>query len=148
MKLTSKPITLADTALGRHEQTIKRQVNNVIAKILCEEREDLRRKLEEIDKLTEEEHSLSISVMPNLACEKSPSKPDEQPTRDNTEMTSNEGIYEVMCRGINHKSGSNQHKDQLTCIKFPSALLPVMMAAMYQNLHGRNGEIFHKITQI
>ena len=38
-KLTSEPITLADTALGRHQQIIKRQVNNVVTKIAWEERE-------------------------------------------------------------------------------------------------------------
>ena len=45
-KLESKPITLADTALGRHQQIIKRQVNNVVTKMSWEEREDLRKKLE------------------------------------------------------------------------------------------------------
>ena len=41
-KLTSESVTLVDTAVGRHQQVIKRQVNNVVTKILWEEREDLR----------------------------------------------------------------------------------------------------------
>ena len=45
-KLTSEPIPLADTALGRLQQIIKRQVNNVGTKMSWEEREDLRKKLE------------------------------------------------------------------------------------------------------
>ena len=48
-ELTSKPITLADTALGRHEQTIKRQVKCVVTKMSWEERRELRKKLEEMD---------------------------------------------------------------------------------------------------
>ena len=45
-QLTSRPITLADTALGRHQQVIKRQVSNVVTKMSRGEREDLRNKLE------------------------------------------------------------------------------------------------------
>jgi len=37
LKLTSEPITLADTALGRHQQIIKRQVNNVVTKMSWKE---------------------------------------------------------------------------------------------------------------
>ena len=37
--LTSQPITLADTALGRHQQIIKKQVTNVITNMSREERE-------------------------------------------------------------------------------------------------------------
>ena len=95
-KLTSQPITIADTALGRHQQTIKRQVNNVITKMSQDEREELRKKLKEMDKMDEEEHSPLISVMPNLACKKSPSQANEQITQDNTEMNHNEGINEDM----------------------------------------------------
>ncbi len=79
-KLTSQPITLADTALGRHQQTIKRQVNNNITKMSQDEREELRKKLKEMDKMDEEEHSPLISVMRNLGCKKSPTKPDVHPT--------------------------------------------------------------------
>ena len=35
--LTSLPIIFADTALGRHQQTKKKQVNNVLTKISQEE---------------------------------------------------------------------------------------------------------------
>jgi hypothetical protein len=42
-ELTSKPITLADTAIGRHEHTIKRQVKNVVTNMLLEERKELRK---------------------------------------------------------------------------------------------------------
>ena len=80
LKLTSEPITLADTALGRHLQIIKRQVNNVVTKMLREEREDLRKKLEKMDVKEEEEHSPLTSVIPKLVGEKLPSKPVEQST--------------------------------------------------------------------
>ena len=71
---TSSPITVSDTALGRH-----RQVNNIfdIVTKMREEREDLRKQLEEMDELEEEENSLSISAMPNMACKKLPPKYDE-----------------------------------------------------------------------
>ena len=45
-QLTSTPITLANTAMGRHQRVIKRQVSNVVTKMLQEEREHLRKKLE------------------------------------------------------------------------------------------------------
>ena len=41
-KLTSEPVALVDTAVGMHQQIIKRQVHYVVTKILREEREDLR----------------------------------------------------------------------------------------------------------
>jgi hypothetical protein len=41
-KLTSESVTLVDTAVGRHQQIMKRQVNNVVPKISREEREDLK----------------------------------------------------------------------------------------------------------
>jgi Zn-dependent M16 (insulinase) family peptidase len=96
LKLTSEPFTLADTALGRHQQIIKRQVNNVFTKMSQEERKDLRKKLEKMDEKNEEEHSPLISVLPKLAGEKSPSKPDEQFTQDDTERNNIEGIDEAM----------------------------------------------------
>ena len=46
MHLTSQPIKMGDTALGRHQEVIKRQVSNVITKILKEERSELKHKLE------------------------------------------------------------------------------------------------------
>ena len=49
-----------------------------------------------IDEMEEVEQSSLVSVMPNLDSVKSQSKPDEQPTEDNTEMNNNEGIYEAM----------------------------------------------------
>ena len=64
-KLTSHHITFADTALGRYEQTTKRQVKNVVTKVLRGERRELIKKLDEME---EEEDSPLISVMPNLAC--------------------------------------------------------------------------------
>ncbi len=96
MKLTSEPFTLADTALGRHQQIIKRQANNVITNMLWEEREDLRKNLEKMAEKEEEEHSPLILVMPKLAAEKSPSKPVEQSTQDKTERNNIEGINEAM----------------------------------------------------
>ena len=52
--------------------------------------------MEETDDLEEEENSLSISAMQNMACKKLPPKLDEQPTHNSTEINSNEGINEVM----------------------------------------------------
>ena len=43
-----------------------------------EERGDLRKKLEKMDELEEEEHLPLILVLPKLKSEKSPSKPDEK----------------------------------------------------------------------
>ena len=95
-KLTSKPIILADTALGRHQQTIKRQVINVVTKMLRRERKDLRKKLEKMDEDEEEEHSAIISVMPKVSGEKSTSKPVVQSTHDETERKNFEAINEAM----------------------------------------------------
>ena len=75
---------------------MKRQVNNVITKMSWEEREDLRKKLEKMDEKDEEEHSPLISALPKLACKKSPSKPDEQSTQDDTERNNIERINEEM----------------------------------------------------
>lgn len=44
--------------------------------------------------MEEEEHSFSISVMGYLESEISPSKPKEQPTQNDTKLTSNERICE------------------------------------------------------
>ncbi len=44
VKLTLQSITLVDMALHRHQQTIKRQVNIIIAKMLPDEREELKKK--------------------------------------------------------------------------------------------------------
>ncbi len=95
-KLTSKPIILADTALGRHQQTIKRQVINVVTKMSRRERKDLRKKLEKMDEDEEEEHSAIISVMPKVSGEKSTSKPVVQSTHDETERKNFEAINEAM----------------------------------------------------
>ena len=73
-----------------------KQVNDVITKMLWEKREELRKKLEKMDEMEEEEHSPLVSAKPNLDNEKSSSKPDEQPTQDDMEMNNYEDIYEVM----------------------------------------------------
>jgi hypothetical protein len=88
-QLTSRPMTLADTALGRHQQVIKRQVSNVVNKMLQEEREDLRKKLEKMDEMEEEEHLPLILVLPKMEGEKSPSKPDEKSIQDGKERNMN-----------------------------------------------------------
>ena len=49
-----------------------------------------------MDEKEEEEHSPLILVLPKLAGKKSPSKPDEQSTQDNTETNNIEGIDETM----------------------------------------------------
>ena len=46
--------------------------------------------------IEEEEQSPSVSVMPNLDSVKSQSKHDEQPTKDDSDMNNNKGIYEAM----------------------------------------------------
>ena len=84
-QLTSRPITLADTALGRHQQVIKRLVSNVVTKMSWGGREDLRKKLEKMDEMEEEDHSPLISVFPKLDCEKSPSKPEDSTEKNNIE---------------------------------------------------------------
>ena len=56
------------------------------------------------------------------------SKPDELSTQDVRETNGNEGIYEVMM--YRNKLGNNNYKNQLTFNKFPSALLPDVIAAM------------------
>jgi len=93
--LTSQPITLADTALGRHQQIIKKQVTNVITKMSRDEREELRKKLEMMDEMEEEVQSSVVSVMSNLDSVESQSKHDEQPTKDDSEMNDNERIYQA-----------------------------------------------------
>ena len=52
-KLTSQPINLVDTALGRLDRTIKRQIKNVATKMSWGERQVLRKKLEEMEELQE-----------------------------------------------------------------------------------------------
>jgi hypothetical protein len=49
-----------------------------------------------MDEKEEKEHSPLISVLPKLAGKKSPSKPDEQSTQDDTERNNIEGINEAM----------------------------------------------------
>ena len=56
----------------------------------------MKKKPKEMDKMDKEEHSPLVYVMLNLACKKSPSKPDEHATHNNTEMNSSKGIYEAM----------------------------------------------------
>ncbi len=57
-----------------------------------------RRPEKEAEKMEEEEeeNSPSITVIHNFEGEKSPSKPDGQPTQDGPEINSNEFIYESM----------------------------------------------------
>ena len=69
--LTLQPITLADTALGRHQEMIKKQVTNVVTKMKWEKREELRKKLKKMDEMEKEEHSPFVSVMPYLYYAKS-----------------------------------------------------------------------------
>ncbi len=94
--LTSQPITLADTALGRHQQIIKKQVTNVITNMLRNEREELRKKLEQMDEMEEEEQLPVVSVMPYLDSVKSQSNHDEQPVKDDSEINNNKSILEAM----------------------------------------------------
>ena len=49
-----------------------------------------------MDEIEEEEQSPVVSVMPNLDSIESQSKHDEQPTKEDSEMNNNEGIYEAM----------------------------------------------------
>ena len=68
MHLTSQPIKMGDTALGRHQEVIKRQVDNVITKMSKKERGELKRKLESMEE--KDDSPEDISVMPN-SCTKS-----------------------------------------------------------------------------
>jgi hypothetical protein len=77
-----------------YQQTINKQVNNVRTKIMQKKKEKFGKlKMDEMD---EEEHLHFIFMILNVDSEKSPSKLDKQPTWDNTELNSNEGIYKVM----------------------------------------------------
>ena len=77
MHLTSQLIKMGDTALGRHQEMIKRQVGNVINKMSKEERRELKRKLESMEE--KEDSPEVISVMPNSCMEMPPETQDEQP---------------------------------------------------------------------
>ena len=68
MHLTSQPIEIGDTALGRHQEVIKRQVSNVITKMSKEERSELKHKLESMEE-NPDSPEVKISVMPNLHTE-------------------------------------------------------------------------------
>ncbi len=74
MHLTSQPIKIGDTALGRHQQVIKREVSNVIIKMSKEERSELKHMLESME---ENPYSpeIEISGIPNLYIRKSPAQP-------------------------------------------------------------------------
>jgi hypothetical protein len=49
-----------------------------------------------MDEMEVEDQSPLVSVMPHLDSVKLQSKPDEQPTKDDTEMNNNDGMYEVI----------------------------------------------------
>ena len=72
------------------------QREDIVTKMLQNEREELRKKLEKMDETEEEEQSPVVSVMPNLDSVKSQSKHDEQPAKDDSEMNNNKSIYEAM----------------------------------------------------
>jgi hypothetical protein len=78
MHLTSQSITMGDTALGRHQEVIKRQISDVISKMSKEERSELKHKLESMDK-TKDSSEVNISVMPNFQTEISEAAQDEKP---------------------------------------------------------------------
>jgi hypothetical protein len=82
--LTSQPITIGDTALGRHHKVIKRQVSNIITKMSKEERSELKRKLEQMEDEGDSQEG-SITVMPNVDAKIPPPNPDEQQPLDQWE---------------------------------------------------------------
>jgi hypothetical protein len=82
--LTSQPIIIGDTALGRHQEVIKRQVSNVIRKMSKTERSELKRKLEQMED-EGDSPDVSITVMPNVNTEIIPPNSDEQTTSDQCE---------------------------------------------------------------
>jgi hypothetical protein len=49
--LTSQPIILGDTALGRHQEVIKQQLSDVITKMSREGRRELKHKLESMEEM-------------------------------------------------------------------------------------------------
>ena len=48
-KLTNQKVTMGDTALARHQSLIERQMGNIIKNMSKEKRDELKRKLEDID---------------------------------------------------------------------------------------------------
>ena len=76
MHLTSQPSKIGNTTLGRHQEVIKRQVSNVIAKLYKEERSGLKCKSESMDE-NPDSPEVEISVMPNLQVEISSTAKDE-----------------------------------------------------------------------
>ncbi|KAL3782474.1 hypothetical protein HJC23_002225 [Cyclotella cryptica] len=48
-KLTNQKITMGDTALARHQSLIERQMGNSIKNMSKEKRDELKRKLEDVD---------------------------------------------------------------------------------------------------
>lgn len=65
-ELTSQPITMADTALGRHQAKIKKQLSSAVTKMSKEERDELKRKIDELEEAEEDEPLPLKSVMPRL----------------------------------------------------------------------------------
>ena len=77
MHLTSQPIKVGETALGRHQEVIKQQVDNVITKTSKKERGESNHKFESMEE--KEDSREDISVMPD-SCTKIPHEAqDEQP---------------------------------------------------------------------
>ena len=69
--------------------------------------------------------------------------------KDHTEDTRNESEWRPQQVNIHIKRwGVDCNKNQLRLTKFPSAPLSVMLAAVQQNLHCRNGEILPKLSGI
>mmetsp|Transcript_24522 Transcript_24522/g.40457 ORF Transcript_24522/g.40457 Transcript_24522/m.40457 type:complete len:167 (-) Transcript_24522:182-682(-) len=87
----SKPITLLDTALGKHHRDIQRQFKSgVLPNMTREEREALK---EELDKMGDADSPMEtgVSIMPNLSSETaSPAVAQEQPLEPSTDPSANE----------------------------------------------------------
>ena len=59
------------------------------------EREELRKKLEKMDEIKEEERSAVVSLMPDLDSVRSQSN-DKQPAKDASEINNNKNLSEAM----------------------------------------------------
>jgi hypothetical protein len=94
MHLTSQPITMGDTASGRHQEVIKRQVSNVITKMSKEERRELKRKLESMEEYPDSPE-VNITVMPNVNTEIPSMAQDEKAAMEQCEEVPTQDLDEV-----------------------------------------------------
>ena len=84
-KLTNQKVTMGDTALARHQSLIERQMGNIIKNMSKEKRDELKRKLEDIDDSPDKSQ-----IKPTLP------PPKVVKTQDNLEEPSGGEINEIL----------------------------------------------------